>query len=140
MRVGVLALVVVSGCAFVFTDGPSRPYDPATEPDCTEDSGVALLDMFGAVSWGVIGVAGTTIVARADHGGGLCQDPDPSADPNDDKLCSAALWIGGVAIVAATVQGISAHRGFGKVRRCRDAVKQRRQYKIDHGIGGPIKI
>ena len=103
MRVLAIAVVLfaVSGCGFLFVEGPPRVIpENATSVRCTESKALPTLDAI----WAGLNVLGILVIAS-----------DPDAYEN-----SGAAIGGGVAWTIFS--GFSAKSGFDKVADCREAV------------------
>jgi hypothetical protein len=104
---GAIVLALVSGCSFVFVDGPAADRAVGAPVDCTSvpvapviDTGLAVLGVVGAV------------VAQQRLG-----EPEGDDFPNNDFLRMQRTF----SIIGAVIEGASAGYGFVKTRACRRA-------------------
>ena len=103
--------VLLAGCSFVFTSGPSGPSNPPRYPDCTRSMTWPIVD-------GVFSVLFLVAMANA-----IAEDSDEQAgDINDDESTKAEKVTSAALFAAAT--GIGAFVGYKRVGACRGATER----------------
>jgi hypothetical protein len=101
------AVLLQSGCSFLFVKGPPDNHAEMASFDCSESNALPVLDLI----W-----AGLNGIGAASAAG-------------DDQIMNQEQIVG-VGLAWVVVSGISAISGFSKVSKCKDARRQReRRYE-----------
>lgn len=89
-----------NGCSLLFVNPPPAGDGPLPEGTCSTGSLIPVVDLSLSAVWGITGI---DVYANQGH----------LFNPDEDAILGAAL------IVAGTIQGYSAVRGFGWTTNCR---------------------
>lgn len=124
MRIGGLALLLLSGCSFVFVHGPPRERAPDVAPQCTEFPIVPIVDLLGTMTAGAAVYRSQVAINN--------YMPDPDALPG--TIAGGADFdrvLRNVAIVWGVVQLAATTYGFVQFGRCVSAKREyTRQYAV----------
>jgi hypothetical protein len=116
VRVGLIgtmacALLLHSGCSFLFVHGPPADHARVTTFECSESNAWPVVD----VIWAGLNGLGAASAAGDDK------------NPQQGQIV-------GVGIAWLVVSGISAIYGFGKVSTCKDAKRARDERYLGRGV------
>lgn len=108
------ALVLSSGCSFMFVNGPPANHAEVAVFDCSDSNGWPVVDAVWAALNGI----------------GAISASNDSMNPQQGQIVAVGLaWL--------AVSGISAVYGFSKVSDCNKAKRQRDERYFGSGVAGP---